>query len=195
MTIESKNPNKYINILLWVLFTALLTALFFILKSKSSINLSEFLIVCGVCLIYVTFLFAKFEMFYFRKIEFDESGCTVKFLFIKKKYTWEKLKIKRIEKYESQYSMYHYGKGTKAVVFSPTRVLKPKSLLPVAFIILPFSNPFTYIFINLTGKDNAPLSAGYYEYDEDTFMKKMKEWNIEFEERTIKKGWKPPALG
>ena len=195
MKIESKSPYKYINITAVVFFVIIWPVLWFAVIIKGTESMANRLIPFFVCLLFGVYVFIKFEVFHFRKLEFDENGCTVKFLFLKKKYTWEKLKIKRLEKYESQYSMYQYGNGTKVAVFSPHRFLKPKSLLPVSFVIIPFVNPFNYIFINLTGNDNNPVPKGYYEYDENEFVQKMKEWNVEFDERTIKKGWKPPALG
>lgn len=197
MKIESKHPDKFIYIFAWIFSIIMLVFICFgSWINDEKISLSErmmFFIIWGVP---INYQFIKIEIFYFRTIEFDENGCTVKFLFLKKKYTWAKLKIKRLEKYEIQYPIpdNSQNKGTRVAVFSPHKFLKPKSLLPVAYFFIPFINPYTYIFINLTGNDNNPVPKGYYEYDENEFMQKMKEWNVEFEERTIKKGWKPPAL-
>lgn len=196
MKIESKSQYKYINIFATIFFVTILSVLWFAVIIDGTESLADRLIPFFVCLVFGIYIFIKIEMFHFRTIEFDENGCTVKFLFLKKKYTWAKLKIKRLEKYEIQYPIpdNSQNKGTRVAVFSPHKFLKPKSLLPVAYFFIPFINPYTYIFINLTGNDNNPVPKGYYEYDENEFMQKMKEWNVEFEERTIKKGWKPPAL-
>lgn len=196
MIIESTNKSKYTNLIILIFFLIFMSifAVLTILE-KSNLSIQEILIVTFVGVLLGTFFIIKVQMFHFRKIELDKTGLSIKFLFIKKKYTWEQLKIKRIELYETQKIKYTYeDKRTKVVVFSPKRIIKPKSLLPVSYFIFPFANPFSYVFINLTGNDNFPAPRGYYEFDEDIFMDKMKEWGVELDNVVIKKGWKPPAL-
>lgn len=77
----------------------------------------------------------------------DESGCTIRFWKFQKKYTWDQLKTKRIEKFDSPpiitgaFSCYYL---TEAVL-CPHKIHKPKFVRPSTYGII---HPFSCVYIN-----------------------------------------------
>lgn len=73
----------------------------------------------------------------------DSEGCTVKLWKISKVYSWNELKIKRIEKFTRKNEGW-----TQGVVFCKHTIFKPKSIHPENYAFLaPFLSYFFVCFI------------------------------------------------
>ena len=111
----------------------------------------------------------------------DESGCTIRFWKFQKKYTWDQLKTKRIEKFDSPpiitgaFSCYYL---TEAVL-CPHKIHKPKFVRPSTYGII---HPFSCVYINFNLCNDKWQRGRYYEAEEAVFREKMKQWGIELEE-------------
>lgn len=112
-----------------------------------------------------------------RRFIIEEEGCTVCFWKYRKKYKWEELRTKRIEKHNipSMFkgrSCYPY---LEDVILSPKIIHKPKIMRAEGYSIF---HPFTCIFLHFTPKTESKLIR-YYEVDEEEFLYKMAQWGIE----------------
>ena len=116
-----------------------------------------------------------------RTIIMNSSGCTVKFLFFKKFYQWEKLGTKVILDYSTRFRI---GRGNiykKGCIFSPKKNLRiSKRFEPLECAIF-YINPAKFFVVNFrtpqkVGKFN---DAEFYEVDEAEFLAKMEEWGVE----------------
>ena len=120
-----------------------------------------------------------------RTLIMDEEGCTVKILFIKKKYHWDELKVKRIEKYMHKYG-YKSLPYNGCAVFSKRKIRKPKRMHPADYSML--VHPFSFFYVCFHSDKPLQKWVSYYppdyEVDEDEFRELMKKWNVELEEET-----------
>ena len=117
-----------------------------------------------------------------RTIVMDESGCTVHFWIFQKKYKWEQLKTKRIEKYTSPpmfNGLFRCYYLTEAM-FCPHKARKPKFIRPSTYVIL---HPFSCIYVNMHPSVGIWQRGRSYEVDETVFYEKMNQWGINLEER------------
>lgn len=118
-----------------------------------------------------------------RKLIMDEQGCTVSFLWFKKKYYWNQLKVKRIESYEKHqgYSIPYTG----GVIFSKKSVYKPIGWTPLYYNWL--FHPFSFFFVNFAVQLNLKRTKArpcppIYEIKEEVFLSQMQEWGVELED-------------
>lgn len=109
----------------------------------------------------------------------DEDGCTVCFWKFRKKYTWEELKTRKIEKYTLP-SMLRGRLScpyTKEAFAAPYQVRKPRAIRSNLYSLF---HPFSFIYINFS-LDNEDWKTGrYYEVEEGIFVQKMKDWGIDW---------------
>ena len=135
-------------------------------------------------LIHLVYAFCGFDLINMgRKIELTKVGCTISFLWIKRRYSWGKYLVKKVEKY-SDYSMRApdtpYDEGA---VFSKVPVKRPKRYRPgeVSSFITPYVFSTVWVcFRNERCKRTMRLT-GYFEVDKEEFLQKMEEWGVELE--------------
>ncbi len=122
-----------------------------------------------------------------RRFFIDKSGCTVYFWKFKKKYTWQQLKTKRIERYNCP-SMLRGGPSppylTEVILF-PRTIHKPLFIRPSLYSML---HPFSCIYFNFALKEEGFEYSRYYEVEEETFLQRMKEWGVDLEEKRQRDG-------
>lgn len=107
----------------------------------------------------------------------DSEGCTVKLWKISKVYSWNELKIKRIEKFTRKNEGW-----TQGVVFCKHTIFKPKSIHPENYAFLaPFLSYFFVCFIE-EDDEKKTNNAQAYSVNENEFMEKMRLWNVELED-------------
>lgn len=112
----------------------------------------------------------------------DEDGCTVHFGKYRKKYTWNELTTKRIEKHNlpsmlaGRFSCPYLDEA----IFSPYKIHKPKVIRVGLYSIF---HPFSCIFVNFSLGNEDWQRGRYYEVEENIFREKMKEWGVELDER------------
>ena len=123
---------------------------------------------------------------YGRTFVLDSQGCTVCFLWLRKKYLWDELLTKRIGAYPklmlNSRGECPYRRGA---TFAPFRFRHSRYISPKLYSIL---YPWSFVYINLHIPD--PVICGsvvrypgrYYEADEQEFREKMKQWHVELEE-------------
>lgn len=148
------------------------------------LEISLLVSVFGIWGIYLLFVL-RFWLESCRTLIMDEEGCTVKFLFIKKKYRWDELKVKRIEKYMHRYG-YKSLPYNGSAVFSKKKIRKPKRMDPADYSML--VHPFSFFYVRFHSEKPLQKWTVYaspdYEVDEDEFRELMKKWNVELEEET-----------
>lgn len=117
----------------------------------------------------------------------DETGYTVRFLWIQKKYLWEELKVKTIFYYEFKWKRCTYVIGR--VLFSPYKFRYNQ-----LFTML---HPFSYLAIKISDEQKPlrleakfqGLDLFYYYYvDKTEFLEKMQNWSVELENTRKKYG-------
>lgn len=118
-----------------------------------------------------------------RTINLNQNGCEIKFLFVKKTYFWNELKVKKIENHSMIFG-FDIPSELTCAIFSKKKYFKPKFISPSTYCEFhPFN--FSFIYLNLIPRnydaENLPTNYSAYPIDEQLFYSKMKEWNIEFE--------------
>ncbi len=133
-------------------------------------------------LIPVYFFMALYLISYGRTFVLNEYGCTVHFWKYKKLYTWDQLKTKRIEKYNSRplINGTYRGYYLTEAIFCFRKIRKPKFIRPSTYSII---HPFSCIYINFNPTPENWKRGRHYEVDEMEFREKMKQWGVELEER------------
>ncbi len=144
----------------------------------------------GFVCFYPFLLFFKAWISIGRTFTMDEEGCTVCFLWYKKKYRWENLYIKRIEHYYNiPGDQHHYY--TDAAVFSVHAIHKPKwwHAYSYSWHVHPFSFFFVYFPLapDIRKKVGKPLGGTIYEVNEEMFLEKLKSWNVELEDTRVRR--------
>ena len=126
-------------------------------------------------------------------VSMDEEGCCISWCknIIRREYTWEQLKTKRIVYMKNDYELYD-RKSRKGVVFSPSIIKKNSS----------WNNPFMehigysggigqgdllieeliHFFFDEEDKQNDEKDIYYLTVNEKIFMEKMAEWHVELED-------------
>ena len=119
-----------------------------------------------------------------RVLQMDCYGCTIRFFEIRKQYKWNDFKVKRIE-YCKNMRIFDLPYKLKCVVFSPEPIKKKGkwNVENYCFFVHPFS--VVYIFLipknRLAKLGNVIYDNLCYVVEEELFMEKMKEWNVEIE--------------
>ena len=135
-------------------------------------------------------------------VSMDEEGCCISWCknIIRREYTWEQLKTKRIVYMKNDYELYD-RKSRKGVVFSPS-IIKKNSSWNNPFMehigysggigqgdllieeLIHFFRPLNiiYIFFDEEDKQNDEKDIYYLTVNEKIFMEKMAEWHVELED-------------
>ena len=115
---------------------------------------------------------------FLRTIEIDRSGCTVRFLFFRRHYTWSELRTKRIEDYRHRL----FGRGDvyeKGVVFSTRENFHTPEMISILAHLSACINPFCFFVVLF--KPSAKNGLKVYEVDEQEFMSIMKEYGVDLD--------------
>lgn len=117
---------------------------------------------------------------YGRTFVFDENGCTVCFGIYRKKYSWNELKTKKIERY--------YGPdilgGIVSCPYMEVAIMAPYVIRKPRFIRAPLYSclhPLSCIYINFALKEGNYETGRYYEIDKEIFLQQMNAWSINWE--------------
>ena len=153
------------------------------------INLSsEADVICMIIMTMFLGFLARFWLSDSRTLIMDEEGCTVCLWFIRKKYLWKNLRVKRIEHYYNAPGYYY----TEGVVFSIHKIHKPKWMHASTYsnLVHPFS--FFYVYFSIKpyiwrGGDREINGGRKYEVDEEMFLEKLKSWNVELEDTRVRR--------
>lgn len=108
----------------------------------------------------------------------DADGCIVIWGRYKRQYGWDDFQIKAVASFSS--GIFQKNTYTKAAIF----FCKPKIHKVVMWNPIDYSwivHPLTFIFINFPPPKRWS-DRKVYEIDEEIFMSKMKEWDVELEE-------------
>ena len=105
----------------------------------------------------------------------DESGCSVKLLFVTHRYSWSELNIEMID-YDGMIGYRDPYRG--GVIFYKGK-RRPKFLKPSSYSV--FAHPLKFFHVNF--ESEAPYNKGVYCPDlysvsKDVFLKKMNEWGV-----------------
>ena len=130
------------------------------------------------CIVIALLLFIEFRFWVAvgRTLTFDENGCTVSFLFLKKHYSWTELRTKRILNYQN--AIGYRDTYEEGVIFSSKKIKTPLKQKPAQYSFL--LHPFCFFFVNFT--PTTPYSKwvnimrGLYEVDKDTFLEKFSQY-------------------
>ena len=105
----------------------------------------------------------------------DSEGCTILFLFYRKKYLWNEFTVKKLENFQGAYS-YKQQPGTGAI-FSIRSLRRPKRMGPSEFCML--TSPLSSFFVCFSiGDARYPNS---YTVDKTTFLDTLSRWGIELD--------------
>ena len=156
----------------------------FLKTVKTGNKIDMLLVILVIFIILLIYLSCVFDLIDIgRRIELTKEGCMISFLWIKRRYSWGKYLVKKVEKY-SDYSMRApdtpYDEGA---VFSKVPVKRPKRYRPgeVSSFITPYVFSTVWVcFRNERCKRTMRLT-GYFEVDKEEFLQKMEEWGVELE--------------
>ena len=137
-------------------------------------------------LIHLVYAFCGFDLINMgRKIELTKVGCTISFLWIKRRYSWEEYLVKKIERYSDRYSPWApdtpYDEGA---VFSKVPVKRSKRYRPAEIRSYLTRYVFSTVWICFRNEECGKkwsYNDGLYEVDKEEFLQKMKEWGVKLE--------------
>ena len=164
-----KSSKDYHVIVVFLL--SCIAVFFFILLSAGN----DVLFPCIVAL-FLSYIVLRFWISVGRTLTFDENGCTVSFLFLKKHYTWEALRTKCVANFPN--AIGYRDPYVQGVIFSSKKVKIPLKQKPSQYSFL--LHPFCFFFVNFT--PTIPYSKwvnvmrGLYEVDKDTFLERFSQY-------------------
>lgn len=111
-----------------------------------------------------------------RTLEFDPTGCTVKFLEYQRHYTWSELSVKRLDVAEANSHSVHVYTG---LFFSPKPCGYNATTSPRLYCVLFHPVSCFWIYFS-TSRDplKAPVLPALYGVDKDAFMEQLRLWNV-----------------
>ena len=160
----------------WII--VIIFPLILIIDSHNS-NSQEFIALIIVVTIILQIIILRACLIIFKKIDINKNGCSVKFLFFKKTYTWDMLKTKSIEHY-GQRLFGRINSYEKGCVFSVKKNFHTPEIMGISSYLFSCINPFRFFVVLFSSKDSK--GSGLFEVDEQLFMEKMNEWGIELQE-------------
>ena len=120
-----------------------------------------------------------FAMATCREITMDEQGCTVRFIFFTRCYTWQELVTCKRERYTRVTYKSPYD---EAVIFSPHRIRKPKWMKPLEYVFI--APPFSFFFVHFMPRNKELYESRLNGFpllcciDSEEFLSKMAEWKV-----------------
>jgi len=147
-----------------------------------------------IFLVIVSFVMIPWVIASARTFVMDENGCTVKFLWLKKTYTWRDMKTKQYVTYDA--CLESNSPCNQAAEFSIKQVRIPKSMKAHTYCWL--FHPFSFVFVYFPPRKDYYADRSFsarldrsrcsiiYEADEEEFRSKMNVWGVEMEE--VKRG-------
>ena len=120
-----------------------------------------------------------------RKVELSKEGCTVSFLFIKRRYAWEEYRIKKVEEYYGGPTWERKTPYKEGVIFSKVSVKRPSKYRPEKPYLHSFHEAFFTVWICFQNEMSVKKMFGYqplYDVDRNMLFRKMEEWGIELEQ-------------
>ena len=171
-------PGKYavittMGILLFVVATMIYIAII-------DNNWLYLLVLCVFIPLYMPMIIASCRILFM-----DKDGCTVYFLWFKKHYRWDELKIKQYVEYKGYFMASSVSPFKRAAEFCPKDVSIPKRW--DAHVYSQRRHPFSFFFVSFadrTSQGSKKRFSGAYEVDETMFREKLKEWGVEMKEIT-----------
>ena len=173
--VVTRNKDYKVIALLYIVFVVLFL-LILVFAMNLSVGLS-FLFAMPFCILFILDLISTGRTFIM-----DEDGCTVCFWKYRKKYLWNELKTKRIEKHSipSIFKARYACPYLDEAIFSPFVIHKPRFMRAAGYSCF---HPVSCIYVHFrVGTDNWNLGR-YYEIEETVFRQKMEDWGIEMEEK------------
>ena len=118
-----------------------------------------------------------------RTLIMNEEGCTVKFFWYSRTYSWSELETKQIEDYTHSYGGRQPYKA--GAIFYHKQTKKPSWLPPDGWSV--FLHPFSFVFVLFNPHVEYKAAVAYpypdaYLVEETEFRKKMAEWNVELKD-------------
>jgi len=110
-----------------------------------------------------------------KTIEMDKDGCTITFLFYKKRYLWNEI---RFRKYEDAEDFRWYRTAfVKSVIFSPKKIYKPVWMDITLYCIL--LHPLSVFYVYFKPKQLISEEFLIYCVEEEAFRQHLTEWGVE----------------
>ena len=132
--------------------------------------------------IYFLWAIVQTGFVYCRTFVLDKDGCTVKFLGYQKTYKWSELQTKRVVDFKRSFGEPPY----KACVILSPKKRKNRRLKLTSFAL--YFHPFSIMFIFFDPHEKREWSCPeMYSVDEEAFMQKMAEWNVEIRDKRHKR--------
>lgn len=165
-----KSNTSWVVLLLFIMSLLIVIVFFHICKSNPIIA-----VLTGLLLMTATL---KYWIATGKVLIMDEKGCTVKFLCLKKTYSWDDFKVKKVEKgsyisYKNQYC--------ECAFFSPRNVHKPKWMAPVDYSF--WISRFSFVFVNFKNSNMSKIEKtlpAIYEVEKEEFIELMNKCDIMF---------------
>lgn len=170
MVVKSSNEYKA---MVGVVFFGVIPVIFVVFMNIGGSTIALLLVLI------ITILILRFWVAVGRVLVFDENGCTVKFLWFSRSYTWEELNTKHIVDMKNLLGYRQpYSAGA---IFSTKDVRIPKLLMPAYYCA--YVHPFEFFFVYFDPKlpcekwDTPPFRV--YVVDENDFLSHMENWGVE----------------
>ncbi len=117
-----------------------------------------------------------------KTLTFDQDGVAVCFLWLRKKYAWQELKVKRLETYPGATYKSPYDQG---MVFSGKKCRKPSRMKPTACFLFMLPLSCIYVCFRITDEKALPdkklRAAMAYPVDKDIFLDMLRLWQVEWQ--------------
>ena len=144
----------------------------------------------GILVLCVFFAICEFKalLVYGMTLTMDENGCTLDFLWIRKKYLWSDLKTIRVEDLrEALYATPDSSGYEKCIVFSTKARIKPfiyaTPHFRYDFLFRIHFKTFVVYFVKYDKEGKRCHSDALWACEEEEMLTKLKEWGIEPEFR------------
>lgn len=117
-----------------------------------------------------------------RTIIIHEKGCSIKFLWYKKDYTWQQFKVIRVQSCDTKLP-HHKWPYKRGVIFSIKNV-GGICRNPLKYNI--YFRPFSYFVVFFSEQKEKDMVC-VYEMKEQLFRENMKKWDVKFEDCSERK--------
>lgn len=117
-----------------------------------------------------------------RKFVMDKEGCTIHFLWFKRRYKWEELQTRRYAVYRTKIFSQNPPRFVQSgAEFSVKKIKKFRHTDATTYAK---RHPFTFFYVSFPDKETEPQNVTYL-VDETEFRELMQEWGVEMEEYKV----------
>lgn len=177
MCIKSDKTTLLGNVIITISLVLLVIYFYFTLRMKYPIVFTILVIVLSYMLIAQWFCTE-------RTIILDNEGCTVSFLFLHRRFSWDEIQYRRYV--DMKYATGSKPINDKGVEFSTRPINRPKRLMCYDFSLLfcPFSFHYFFVYFPpvLSNRKSNDLLPNYYTVEESEFRNNMEQWDIHLTE-------------